>query len=88
MLPWSVMPSAGWPSAAAAATTSPIRAAPSSIENSVCTCRWVNEFAIGAVLLLSMVDVRASSRSTGAVHRVVPKLWTTYTRVISPRGRL
>ena len=25
MLPWSVMPTAGWPSAAAAATTSPIR---------------------------------------------------------------
>ena len=36
MLPWSVMPIAGWPSATAAATTSPIRAAPSSIENSVC----------------------------------------------------
>ena len=51
MLPWSVMPTAGWPSAAALATTSPTRAAPSSIENSVCTCRWVNEFAIGAVLL-------------------------------------
>ena len=36
MLPWSVMPIAGWPSATAAPTMSPIRAAPSSIENSVC----------------------------------------------------
>jgi hypothetical protein len=43
MLPWSVMPIAGWPSAAAAATSSSRRAAPSSIENSVWTCRWVNE---------------------------------------------
>src|SRR4051794_40460229 len=39
------MPMAGWPSAAALATTSPTRAAPSSIENSVCTCRWVKESA-------------------------------------------
>ncbi len=45
MLPWSVMPTAGWPSAAAVATTSPIRAAPSSIEYSVCRCRWTNELA-------------------------------------------
>ena len=36
MLPWSVIPIAGWPSVTAAATTSPIRAAPSSIEYSVC----------------------------------------------------
>ena len=43
MLPWSVMPTAGWPSAAAAATTSSTRAAPSSIENSVCRWRWVKE---------------------------------------------
>jgi hypothetical protein len=47
MLPWSVMPMAGWPSAAAAATTSSTRAAPSSIEYSVCTCRWVNESPTG-----------------------------------------
>ena len=40
MLPWSVMPMAGWPSAAAAATTSSIRAAPSSMEYSVWTWRW------------------------------------------------
>src|SRR5438105_15419918 len=37
------MPMAGWPSAAAAAMTSPTRAAPSSIENSVWRWRWVNE---------------------------------------------
>ncbi len=43
MLPWSVIPIAGWPSFAAAATTSPIRDAPSSIEYSVCTWRWTND---------------------------------------------
>src|SRR5437773_1139805 len=43
MFPWSVMPTAGWPSAATAATTSPTREAPSSIEYSVCRCRWTNE---------------------------------------------
>src|SRR3954453_18481769 len=43
MLPWSVIPTAGWPSAAAVATTSAMRAAPSSIENSVWRCRWTNE---------------------------------------------
>ena len=43
MLPWSVMPSAGWPSATALATSSSRRAAPSSIENSVWTWRCVNE---------------------------------------------
>ena len=41
MFPWSVIPRAGWPSAAAAATTSAMRAAPSSIEYSVCTWRCV-----------------------------------------------
>ena len=45
MLPWSVMPTAGWPSAAAAATTSSIRAAPSSIEYSVWRWRWTNDLA-------------------------------------------
>src|SRR6478609_4614034 len=45
MLPWSVMAIAGWPSAAAAATASPTRDAPSSIEYSVCWCRWTNESA-------------------------------------------
>src|SRR3954469_25504999 len=37
------MPSAGCPSATALATISSRRAAPSSIENSVWTWRWVNE---------------------------------------------
>src|SRR5438270_11236505 len=41
MLPWSVMPMAGWPSATAAAMTSLTRAAPSSMENSVWRCRCV-----------------------------------------------
>src|SRR3954471_19273907 len=43
MLPWSVIPIAGCPSATALATISSRRAAPSSIENSVWTWRWVNE---------------------------------------------
>src|SRR6516165_543976 len=43
MFPWSVMPRAGCPSAAAAATSSPTRAAPSSMENSVWVCRCVND---------------------------------------------
>ena len=47
MFPWSVIPSAVWPSATAASTSSPTRAAPSSIENSVWTCRWVNPLLIG-----------------------------------------
>src|SRR6266404_168431 len=37
------MPTAGCPSAAAAATTSLMREAPSSIEYSVWRCRWTNE---------------------------------------------
>src|SRR5215213_5304993 len=45
MFPWSVMPTAGCPSAAAVATTSPMRAAPSSIENSVCRWRCTNDLA-------------------------------------------
>ena len=60
MLPWSVMPTAGWPSAAAVATTSSIRAAPSSIENSVWTWRWTNDLANGAA------DLR-QALSTGRV---------------------
>src|SRR3954462_7416357 len=47
MLPWSVIPSAGWPSPTALATSSSRRAAPSSMENSVWTWRWVNDSAIG-----------------------------------------
>ena len=43
MFPWSVMPTAGWPSAAAVATTSWMRAAPSSIEYSVCRWRCTND---------------------------------------------
>ena len=49
MLPWSVIARAGWPSATAAATTSPIRAAPSSIEYSVWVCRWTNDAPPSAV---------------------------------------
>src|SRR6478752_813797 len=50
MFPWSVMPTAGWPSAAAVATTSAMRAAPSSIENSVCRWRWTNDLANDALI--------------------------------------
>ena len=45
MLPWSVMPSAGWRSAAAAAMSSSSRDAPSSIEYSVWVWRWTKESA-------------------------------------------
>ena len=69
MLPWSVMPTAGCPSAAAAATTSPIRDAPSSIEYSVWRWRWTNE------------SPKAVSPSRPAP--AVPAAWgQTYTRVI------
>src|SRR3979490_3340632 len=44
MFPWSVIPTAGCPSAAAVAMTSGIRAAPSSMEHSVCRCRCTKEF--------------------------------------------
>ena len=62
MFPWSVMPTAGWPSAAAVATTSVIRAAPSSIEYSVCRWRCTNDLA----------QRRPPPRST-AVSRPVPQ---------------
>ena len=82
MLPWSVMPTAGWPSAAAAATTSPTRAAPSSIENSVCRCRWVNESGTG--------EYSSTTATTGPYHhrRLVPARAapaTNYTDVVLRR---
>ncbi len=43
MLPWSVIATAVIPSRAASANSRPTLAAPSSIEYSVCTCRWTNE---------------------------------------------
>src|SRR5215212_1833936 len=43
MYPWSVVATAGMPCRAASANRSSIRAAPSSMEYSVCTCRWANE---------------------------------------------
>ena len=76
MLPWSVMPMAGWPSATAAATTSSIRAAPSSIENSVWTWRWVKLFPTSGTLR--------------AVHRPVEACGVNYSPVIlaPPRPRV
>ena len=59
MFPWSVMPTAGWPSAAAAPTTSPIRDAPSSIEYSVCRWRWTNELLARLTALWMPVDAPA-----------------------------
>src|SRR3954468_9000644 len=66
MLPWSVIPIAGWPSAAAAATTSPMRDAPSSIEYSVWTCRWTNDRAITPAL---KSDGRAGDPALGGTLR-------------------
>src|SRR5260370_32920811 len=50
MFPWSVIPTAGCPSAAAVAMTSATRAAPSSIEYSVWRCRCANELFTVPVL--------------------------------------
>src|SRR6266545_3309916 len=46
--PWSVMASAGMPIRPASAKRSRSRAAPSSMEYSVCTCRCTNESAMRA----------------------------------------
>src|SRR5580658_7834148 len=67
MLPWSVMAKAGWPSFTAAFTRSAIRAAPSSIENSVCVCRCVNEPEVTA---LPLPPGRLSTGGPGSVDRV------------------
>ena len=84
MFPWSVMPTAGWPSAAAVATTSAMRAAPSSIENSVCRWRWTNDLAN------ERSPVHGPS-STGAVHEPVENhtgvVRATLTRVDRARPR-
>src|SRR5918994_3938004 len=50
-LPWSVMATAGIPSPFAAWMSSPTRAAPSSIEYSLCTCRWTKESAATGLLI-------------------------------------
>jgi len=71
MLPWSVMARAGWPSAFAAATASPTRAAPSSIENSVWLCRWTKDTSLARFPLIPR-------RCTGRFH----SLWTNHTNVI------
>ena len=72
MLPWSVIPSAGWPSATAASTRSSTRAAPSSIENSVWVCRWVNDpvAAIEPVLLGVPTGHTAVDAPWSAPHRL------------------
>src|SRR5215213_551526 len=76
MLPWSVMPRAGCPSATAAATASPTRLAPSSIENSVWVCRWVND----------RPTRRLSSASVRLLHRRWMALWRSYTLGIPTIG--
>ena len=84
MLPWSVIPIAGWPSAAAAATTSSTRAAPSSIEYSVWTWRWVKLSPTGGLL------GAAGRCSTVDPQRFFHRLWMNHTAVISTvagRGR-
>src|SRR4051812_7759724 len=66
MLPWSVMPTAGMPPRTAAVTTSSMRDAPSSIEYSVCRCRWTNE----SLMLLAPL-APGCPLSTGAVDLAV-----------------
>ena len=82
MLPWSVIPRAGWPSATAACTRSFTRAAPSSIENSVWVCRCVNDRVrqrAGAFLGIS-----SAARPT---PRVLHRVWTSYSGVIPTIAR-
>src|SRR5256885_3868946 len=74
MLPWSVIPTAGWPSAAAAATTSPMRDAPSSIEYSVCRCRWTNDSAIALASATFVWALAPRSFSTAPGDRAVDEL--------------
>src|ERR1700722_15252036 len=86
MLPWSVIPMAGCPSAAALAITCPTLAAPSSIENSVCKCRWVNDAAT-AVFAPRSARAEASTALPGGQDRLVHRplgsiLWTSYRVVI------
>ncbi len=50
MFPWSVMAIAAMPSASHWRNMSFSRAAPSSIEYSVCTCRCANDFPAGAAM--------------------------------------
>ena len=70
MLPWSVMPIAGWPSALAAAMTSLTRAAPSSMENSVCRCKWVKE------------SPTVLAPPASAANETFHSLWMNYSAVI------
>src|SRR5579875_3534334 len=76
MLPWSVMPMAGWPSAAARAITSSTRAAPSSMENSVWRCRCANDEAISHL----------PARTATYPQAPVPNLWTDNTCVVRPHA--
>src|SRR5580704_8639314 len=65
MLPWSVIPTAGCPSATALATTSWIRAAPSSIENSVWASRWTNYINVIPTVAGSRRPCRARPPTVG-----------------------
>src|SRR5579863_8517367 len=87
MFPWSVMPSAGWPSANAACTRSPSRDAPSSMEYSVWVCRWVNDS------LAAMPRPPRGRLSTGGAPWTAPSVraasratarHTNHSRVIRP----
>src|SRR3954454_10423549 len=72
-MPRSVIARAGIPCSAAAFVTSGSLAAPSSIEYSVCTCRWTNESALvtgGRAPRWSCVpDRRCVRRATGGEDR-------------------
>src|ERR1700704_2468732 len=70
------MPIAGWPSEAAAETTSPIRDAPSSIEYSVCTWRWTNDLltALWTTLLGFRINLWTNHTAVTQVSEAIPRV--------------
>src|SRR5690349_9178755 len=85
-LPWSVIAMASMPSSAVRANMSSSRAAPSSMEYSVCTWRWANPdpepAAMGGVHLLSRMTTSQDERVL-----TLAVLWGRPLRLRDDRGR-
>src|SRR6202050_4204107 len=73
MFPWSVIPRAGWPSATAALTRSPTRAAPSSMENSVWVCRCVNDRSDTGPPFATVLETYTRVSLSGGVRNLPPR---------------